>query len=57
MVNENQTEIGKLVSDTISLAILQNNRGRYTFDDYIHDFKGTQEECNIALIKLAAKEL
>lgn len=49
--------IGIRVINTIELAMLQNTRGNYSIKEYIRDFKGTPEELEIELIKLAAKEL
>ena len=57
MNNTLETNIGSFIIDTLSLSMMQNSRGKYDISNYIADFKGTQEELYIDLIKIISKEI
>ena len=50
-------KIGSLILATVENYMRKETQNNYTLSDYVEDFEGSEEQLNIALIKMAAKEL
>lgn len=50
-------EIGSRVVAAVENDMRKKSCNNYTLSDYINDFEGTQDELQIALIKMAAEVL